>query len=96
MNRPRTTHLSFQGGDRTQYRGETVSPRSGAFKAKFLVQRLEQLKDGEVESSLQGHDGDCRSGVVAGNVIQYSLTWEPTKCNTMNADHDVVRDFLPL
>ena len=82
MNRPRSAHLSFQGGDRTQYRGETVSPRSGVFKAEFLVQYLEQLKDGEVESSLQGHDDGCRARVVVGNVTQHRVASPPASTGT--------------
>ena len=53
----RYTHLNFHGGDRIQHRGDTTFSRPEAFQAKFLVQRPEQFRDGEVESSVRRHDG---------------------------------------
>ena len=50
------THLSSQGRDRTQYRGETVLLCSNAFQAEFFVQCPEQLGNREVKDHLRRHD----------------------------------------
>ena len=59
VDRSRSTHLSFHGGNRTQDRGETLPLDPGAFQTEFLVQCLEQFEDREVEGGSRWHDGGC-------------------------------------
>ena len=57
MDGSRRAHLGIQGGDGCRSVGKAYFAHPFAFRSEFLVQCMEEFGNGEVKSSLGGHDG---------------------------------------